>query len=190
MTNSNQRGQSAAFSLIEVTVAIGIVAFAVVSIVGLVSLSQQASRNASDETNLALMTQTVITLLRTSGVSGSQSAYVNVTTALPAGSASTLTYYFDANGAPVHDTTGNLVSSANNNLASAATTPIYVCTVMNKTPVTTAQTNFVDIPQAPANFSFAYFRLDFAWPYSANAAVAANQQHRYAYTSLAQNCPY
>src|SRR5258708_4379619 len=192
MTRSNPGGKAAAFSLVEVTVAIGIVAFALVAILGLVSLSEQASKNATDETNLALMTQTVITLLRTSGISGSQSAYVSGTATLPAGSANYLTYYFDASGAPVHDSSGsgNLISGTNgvSNVANAATNPIYVCTVMNKTPViitsgTTPTTNFVDIPQAPANFAYAYFRLDFAWPY---IAPAANQQHKYAYTSLAQ----
>ncbi len=173
----------------EVVLAIGIVAFAMVSILGLVSLSEQASKGATDQTNLALMTQTVSTLLRTSGTSGFQTPYTAVTSLLSGSGNSVyyLNYYFDASGAPSRDTLGNLISGSStliasgSNVSSAVTKPTYVCTVMNKTPSATGVTNYVSIPQEPSNFAFAYLRLDFAWPYG---APAANQQHKYAYTSV------
>src|SRR5271155_1091560 len=60
------RRATAGFSLVEVVLAIGIIAFALVSIISLMSLGLQSSKSSTDDTNIALMTQSVISLLRTS----------------------------------------------------------------------------------------------------------------------------
>lgn len=168
-----------AFSLIEVVVAIGIVAFALVSIISLMSLGLQSSKDSTDDTNVALMTQTVISDLRTLG-------YSNVTSITGASSSSppntTLAFFFDASGAPSHDGAGNVIwsgtasTTGTNNVGSAVPVPVYMCTVTNKTPSPSAQ----PVPFPP---NFIWLRLDFSWPF---VAPAANQQHKYVYTSLAQ----
>jgi prepilin-type N-terminal cleavage/methylation domain-containing protein len=157
-----------AFTLMEVVVALGIVAVILVSILGMVSIGLQSSRESKDETNIAMMVQTVISQLRSSG-------YTNISNTLPAGTTDYVCYYFDSSGAPICNTTGVMTGSTNSLIVPGGVTgkPIYTCVVMNKTPAAAA--SFV-MP-----LKYAYIRLDFAWPYS-----ASHQRHKYVYTSLAQ----
>jgi len=185
MTGSQRPSKGAAFSLVEVVVAIGIVTFALVSIISLISLGLQSSKDSTDDTNIALMTQTVITLLRTNG-------YVNVTgtAGVLSGTSSYLTCYFDSSGNPLHSSTGLLITGTSingamtSNTSSAISTPVYLCTVTNRSPAAASQPGYVYLPQPTASAILcAWLRLDFSWPY---AAPAANQQHKYVYASLAQ----
>jgi uncharacterized protein (TIGR02598 family) len=57
-------GPSEGFSLTEVVLALGIVAFAIVALLGLLSASLGTSRVAEDETRLAAITSDVIDTLR------------------------------------------------------------------------------------------------------------------------------
>lgn len=52
------------FTLTEVVLAIGIISFGIVAVIGLLSVSLEASRESSDDTRLAAMTTLVIDRLR------------------------------------------------------------------------------------------------------------------------------
>jgi len=157
-----------AFSLVEVVVALAIVAFTLIPVLGMVSMGLQSSRESKDDTNIAVMTQTVMAQLWSTG-------YTNMAKALPAHATNSLYYYFDSSGAPLYDTStqGTLISSTGSVLVSGTLKANYTCTITNKTPASSSSF-------APPS-KFAVFRLDFAWPYN-----AANQRHKYVYTSLAQ----
>ena len=53
-----------AFSLVEVTLSIGIIAFALVAILGLVPIAQRSGRDAIDDTKFSLIEQDVFTRVR------------------------------------------------------------------------------------------------------------------------------
>lgn len=159
-----------AFTLVEVVLAIGVVSFGLVSVITLLSLAMQSSKESSEDTNIALMTQTIVALLRSNG-------YTNVTGTIPAGSASSISYYFDARGGISLDESGKFLTSTT--VATATTPPVYICTVTNKTSASPAP-NF---PPAGFPLRFAQLQFDFSWPYG---APAANRQHKYVATSLAQ----
>ena len=53
-----------AFSLVEVVIAIGIVSFGILAVISLLSMGVQNSLDSADDTNLALMAQTLNGTLR------------------------------------------------------------------------------------------------------------------------------
>jgi uncharacterized protein (TIGR02598 family) len=53
-----------AFSLVEIVLAIGIVSFALMAMLGLVSVSLQSDRSSASDTDLAALSQQVISTLR------------------------------------------------------------------------------------------------------------------------------
>lgn len=177
MTNSRNNKSRTAFSLVEVALAIGIMSFALVSIIGLLSLAMQISRDSADSTNIALMTRSVTTMLRASGTNG-VTGYTYIAGLLPANGSNSITYYFDENGVQTTSTNGYLVSDTVlngvmvSNTSATTNQKIYLCTIKNKTP-----TSF----PLPANYM--WLQLDFSWPFKAPASA---RQHKYIYANLAQ----
>jgi len=111
----------AAFSLIEVVLALGITSFAIISIIGLLSFGLQNSRESAEDTNLALITQTTTSLLRSlpfTNILNSATFATNNTNA---------NYFFDVTGDLTRDATG-----------APATVPnadsLFACTLARRTP--------------------------------------------------------
>lgn len=149
---------SPAFSLVEVVIALGLTSFALLSMVGLLAIGLQNNRESTEETNLALCTETALSILRSRGfnLAASDVSYKETD--------STPDFYFDG--------TGNLVVDANG-LPAKTQSPdaLYACTVTRATPT-------LDQPTT----KLIYLRLQFHWPL---AAPAAARQHRIVITSLA-----
>ena len=88
-----------AFTLIETALALGIVAFALVPLIGLLPLGLQISHSASDLTLSAQITQRLAGTIQQADYS-SYRGLVDVY------------YYFDAEGQPLKSTTGEVPASA------------------------------------------------------------------------------
>jgi uncharacterized protein (TIGR02598 family) len=146
------------FSLVEVVLAIGIVSFALLTIIGLLTISLSASRGAAEDTNLALMSPTVASVLNAQGFTS-----VMANTAYAA-TAATPAYYFDINNEMTRDGNGNPISTPNAN-------SIYACTITRRTPV---------LFQATSNI--VYLQLKFTWPLTASAN---SRQQKIVFTSVA-----
>jgi len=106
------------FSLVEIVLAMGIISFSIIAILGLLSVGLNSSRNALDESLLAAMSRQVVGSLR-------QQRFVNndVFTNLAAGTTATVCF-FDANGVRLLRD-GKDLDQANALAAKAA----YQCTV-------------------------------------------------------------
>ena len=147
-------GGTSGFSLVEVALALGVVAFALVAIVGLMSISMKSGKDSMDDTLLSAMTTAAISGLRAqhfidathlAGASG-----VLPGTAATSSTAATVLpiEYFDDSG--------TLLSSASNAL--------YQCTMTLQPDGATA-----GAPDANGNQAVNMVRvsLAFAWPIAA-----------------------
>ena len=161
----NKRG-CRAFSLVEVVIAIGIFAISVLTILGLLSVSLEANRSASSDTQVALMAERTYSMLETLGLP-------NVSTNKLFASGASPSLYFDVTGKP-------LVTSTNTILFGYPTTPanaltagaIYSCTVTtNTTPLSFGYSTGTP----PPSTNLISIQMQFAWPV---AAPAANQTVR------------
>ena len=149
----------AGFSLIEVVLALGITSFTIISIIGLLSFGLQNSRESAEDTNLALITQTTTSLLRSqpfTNILNSATFATNNTNA---------NYFFDVTGDLTRDATG-----------APATVPnadsLFACTLARRTP-----------PLAtPGTTNFIYLQYRFTWPLS---APATNRKEKIGLISLA-----
>jgi len=88
--------QGNAFSLVEVVIAIGIVSFALLAMMGLASVSLQSERSSASDTDLAALSQQVFSRLRS----------------LPFASLSDTNYFFDADGSPTTNSAGAVYECA------------------------------------------------------------------------------
>lgn len=154
--------QCGGFSLVEVILAIGVIAFSMVGVLSLMTLSANSSRESSQDTAFALMTQTTLSKLRYRGFAAISSP------ALPAKGTlddATPDFYYDSTGrmALKADGTEDTVAHADS---------IYGCTVTRYTPVYQASTNFI------------YLRFQYTWPV---IAPAANQQKTIVYTGISND---
>src|SRR5690349_21925159 len=84
--------RAAAFSLVEVTLALGIAAFCLIAIVGLMPVGVQTNRNAASQTAATNLITTIVADLRTTPASATTSPEFAITF----GTVKTL--YFDASG--------------------------------------------------------------------------------------------
>lgn len=131
-----------AFTLVEVVLAIGVVAFGLIAILGLMSVSLRNSREANVREGLTMV------LDRMNSVYQGQ----NFTNSLAVSQTST-NYYFDNSGVPTTNTASYF----------------YLCNVTNATPATTSyffQSATTVIPQgsAPTNY-FGVLQVSVRWPY-------------------------
>ncbi|XHR29765.1 MAG: Verru_Chthon cassette protein B [Chthoniobacteraceae bacterium] len=81
------------FSLIEIVLAIGVVSFALIAILGLISAGVNSSRSALNESLMAAMSRQIVSDLRQQ-----QFASNSLFTSVNSGTSTLQTAYFDANG--------------------------------------------------------------------------------------------
>ena len=151
-----------AFTLVEVVLAIGIFAFAIVAVLGLTSVSMKSNQQASADTTLALMTQTGLSQLRSrgfatingTGATAGQTIYFNT------GAGRVPDYYFDLGGRLATKSDGSADPAPHAD-------SLYSCTVYA-------------VPTSSP--SLLMLRLQFRWPLS---APPANQETRTLYASIA-----
>jgi uncharacterized protein (TIGR02598 family) len=131
----------------EVVIAVGIISFAAIAIIGLFSVGLQGSRESSEDTSLALMTQQVDAWSRSQ-------AFTNLTAASNRSSANPAPrFYFNVAAELARNAQGEPTNVA-------AQDSYYACTISWVSNA--ASTNFV------------YLRYRFEWPLS--APTAARQQ--------------
>ena len=135
------RGNSPAFVLIEIVLALGIFAFAVVAILGLLSVCLSSEKTSSTDTALSFATQTAVTTLRGQGFGA-----VSTNTAYAGTSP---IFFFDSGGTISLDSTGALASTPQAD-------SIYSCTVKRT------------VSGNSANLLLLQFK--FNWPVAAPAA--------------------
>jgi uncharacterized protein (TIGR02598 family) len=151
------RGESA-FSLVEVVLAIGLFSFALLALVGLLTVGLKGSRESGDDTILSLCTETTQALVRAEGFSQV------LTNALYAPGNTTPDFFFDSGGILLTDSAGAPLRTQNTNA-------LYGCLVTRSVAA---------LSQATTNLLV--YQLKFVWPL---AAPAANRQHRVVPASLA-----
>ncbi|HEX4084236.1 MAG TPA: hypothetical protein VHY22_04945 [Chthoniobacteraceae bacterium] len=154
----------AGFSLIEIALALGVIAFALVAIVGLMSVSMKTGRGATEDTLLSSMTGQVMSGLRSqhfvdaSHPAGTQGVLPD-TAAVSSSAAITATIlptmYFDNSGALLSSSSG----------APAASGALYQC-------VATIQPDAATMGPPSANgvqaINLVRVSLTFGWPPTAN----------------------
>jgi len=152
-----QRTNKRAFSLIEVVIAVGIFAFAVVAIFGLMSVGLRSGRESANDLALGLMTQTVSSVLRVQGFSS------NLNNAAYGSANTTPNFYFNLDGDLARDASGVPSTTASTNY--------YGCAVA-RSSASFQTTNAM------------LLRLVFTWPMQ---APPANRQTRVVLTSMVNN---
>ena len=115
-----------AFSLVEVAVAIGVIGFALLAIVGLVPVGQNAARDAADDTKTSLIEQDVFERVRAS--LHSVAAFSSPATSFP-NPATSPSYYYTADGLFFSDHS-NLVSAINTARQNNQPLPNYAVTIV------------------------------------------------------------
>ena len=144
------------FSLAEVVLAIGLVSFVLLALVGLLSTGLQASKESAEDTALALCAETVQALVQAEGY---RAVLANP---LYAPDHADLTFFFDPSGVLQTDETGAAIRSANAESR-------YGCTV-TRSPTASGQPHLLMLS------------LQFAWPLT---APATGRQQRVVVTGLA-----
>lgn len=109
------------FTLVEVVVAVGIIAFALTAIIGLTGLAVQGTKDADLYGRLASINRRIAADFQ-------GSAYLAVSGSFAAVGANTTSYY-DYYGTPLTDCYGNPISANKGN-------KYFQCTVTNATPAT------------------------------------------------------
>jgi uncharacterized protein (TIGR02598 family) len=130
-----------AFTLVEIAIALAVVSFALLALLGLISVSLQSSRNASQDTEIALASEYALSTLTTN-------TYANLATTPPT------TNYFDFQGAP----------TAQSGAAGPAAFACVVQTSTNMAPFAWAAANGV------SNTNFIAVKLTFTWPGQTNTS--------------------
>ncbi|MBC8002242.1 MAG: hypothetical protein H7X97_06610 [Opitutaceae bacterium] len=144
------------FSLVEITLALGIASFALMAIMGLLSLTLTTSKSSMDDTLLAKMTGDLVNTLRKQDFSNIQNAATNV--------------YFDISGKrlnslnPTGVIDGMLVPDAVSKGA------IYECA-----PVVTADTTTLNPDGTTPNLWL--ITLKFRWPAGVTSTVNQKKLH-------------
>jgi uncharacterized protein (TIGR02598 family) len=95
-----QSGASGGFSLVEITLALGITAVCLIAIFGLLPIGIQANRNATEQTHsLAVLSAVSADLRATPGTGGGTSQQFKITIPSdPSTASGDLTLYFDEHG--------------------------------------------------------------------------------------------
>ena len=90
-----KRSTAAAFSLVEVTLAIGIAAFCLIAVIGIIPVGVQTNRNATSQTVATNIMASVVTDLRSTSKTKTTSSQFGISY-----TTSPQTRYFDASGTP------------------------------------------------------------------------------------------
>jgi uncharacterized protein (TIGR02598 family) len=88
-----------AFSLIEVTLAIGVIAFALIAVVGLIPIGIQSSKDAADDTRASAIAQDAFTRTQSQ-----LNSYVAANAALPSSTQPAVCCYYDNDGRYLNST--------------------------------------------------------------------------------------
>lgn len=139
----------AAFTLVETALALGIVAFALIPLLGLLPIGLQMSHNASDLTLSAQIAQRLAGIIQQAGYSSFQ----GTDPAVNAGPGD-VNYYFDVEGQPLKSTGGGVPAGAiytANILLPSATDPnagntSQTNSLVDKANVTTLRVRIVNDP--------------------------------------------
>jgi uncharacterized protein (TIGR02598 family) len=155
------------FSLVEIVLAIGIISFSLIAVLGLISVGVHSGKSALDESLISAMSRQVVGSLR-------QQYFTNNTlfTGLETSGTTTLkTVYFNASGVVVDST------------ASGFDRPIYQCVV-----TAVSGTDLLG-PAPKATLSIPCLldlTLTFNWPVTDSQTVAANASTYHLHTSIAR----
>lgn len=144
--------QDWAFSLIEVTLAIGIIGFALIAILGLVPIGQNAARDAADDTRGSLIEQDVFARVRAS--IDSAATFTTPTTVFPS-PPSGPNFYYTNDGVFFSDRAGLLAAVT---LAKASNRPLpnYGVTVIVGSSFATALPNVTNATLKPVTATLGY----------------------------------
>ena len=93
--------KNSAFSLVEVTLALGVAAFCLIAVFGLIPVSMQTNRNATSQTASTSIIASVVTDLQATPIANSTSAQFGITFGTNA------TLYFDGAGQASTSPTAN-----------------------------------------------------------------------------------
>jgi uncharacterized protein (TIGR02598 family) len=145
--NRHPQSQKKAFTLIEVTVAIGIAAFGIVSLLGLMGVFMNSGRESSEDTVLSDIAKSVAADLRARPLgSASSSSSGNSLSALASSGGSKS--YFSLDGA----------------LLSGSASAVYACTV-----TVTAKPEFntvsTQVPDPKKAINLYEAKIEFSWPH-------------------------
>lgn len=147
----------AAFSLVEMAIALGIVSFALLALVGLVSTGLQGSRESDEDTKLTLCAETVQGSLQLEGF-----GKVATNTSYASGN-SQPSFLFDSQGSLQFDASGNLLKTVNADSR-------YGAVVKRLAPTSQAGSHLMML------------QIKFVWPLS---APESNRQQRVVVMGLA-----
>jgi uncharacterized protein (TIGR02598 family) len=154
---------SAAFSLVEVTLALGVIAFALVGILALVPVAQNAGRDAADDTRIAMIEQDVFARVRANINTNAKFS----TPPVP------LSYYYTNEGIFFCDN-ANLASALANAVSSNAPLPNYAVNVVFGNNFATALPNVDNNYLKPVTASI-------GWPLDSSGNVVGANSARKSY---------
>ena len=97
---------NAGFSLIEVVIALGIFAFCIVAIVGLLPVGMNSVRSVSNENNAIHIASSIEGIWQVAPLGSSPITIPNIITNLAISSSANSTYFFDEFGDPLANSTG------------------------------------------------------------------------------------
>jgi len=143
-----------AFSLVEITLALGVAAFALTAIVGLLSLTLKNSKSAMDDTLVAEMTGDLVNTLR-------KQDFTNISKAT--------NVFFDISGKRINTLDSAGLIQGLSTSAAVAQGAVYECI-----PAVTADTNTLS-PNGSANLW--QVTLNFRWPAGVNSTVNQKTIH-------------
>ena len=176
-----------AFSLVEIALAVGIVAFALTAIMGLLASGMGSGKASTDDTIVATMTKAIVSDLRQRSfptLPGTVSVGAGVsplavtapipihspTAALPSAAAAIPIYYFDSAGNRVMNPDGTDPTTPAQIFADGA---IYQCTETlqgDSTTLGTSSTPSTTNPSSTQAVNLLNIQLKFQWPAPANNA--------------------
>jgi uncharacterized protein (TIGR02598 family) len=145
----------AGFSLVEVAISLGIVAFALTGIVGLLSATLKTSKSSMDDMLVSEMTSDIVNTFRKQDFANISSNPTNV--------------FFDVSGKRINgvDTTTGVISNVSPDTA-IALGAVYVCI-----PTVTSATNLM----AGTVDNLWNIRLTFRWPAAASSTNSQKTVH-------------
>lgn len=150
----------AAFSLVEVTLAIGIVAFALLAILGLIPIGQTSTRDATDDTRTSLIGRDVSARVR--AVLNSSTGFANASTTFPSPPTGPNFYY--TNEGTFFCNAANLSTALANAKLNGEPLPNYAVTVI-------VGTNFANPLPNVSNSYLKPVAARIGWPLDSNGSV-------------------
>ncbi len=173
MKTSPKTSGSQGFSLVEVALALGIAAFALVSILGLLNVAVGTDGDAGRDTTFASMSSHVMNELRSVPFDAlwTTDPESNRDATTPSGPPADTVFYFTSEGTPA--------SAADLSDSQKSLTVVYRCTV-KKTPDTFTQS------VGTATYNQLKLQLVFNWPATGTSAITDKTRTKIVYGSIAR----